>query len=288
VDDASACHPALAAKLSLLSAAALLATLIAAPAQADSLRVCADPSYLPFSDRAGQGFENAVAEAVAKHLGDTVEYTWHSYHIDGGFEAFLAATLGADRCDLVMTVPYGSSGVTTTDPYYVSSYVFVFQRDKGYALSNMEAPLLRELKLGYQRHSLPEAGLRARGLAANATAFDFSDQRQSPRMMLAAVQDGSVDVIVAWEPAVGTFLPDYPDLKAVPVSNAWSRGFPERYSFPISMALRPDATALARRINAVIDDHGAELRTILERHGVRFYRVEEEPEFLTPCASCAP
>jgi hypothetical protein len=47
--------------------------LITLPAAAKSLRVCADPDYLPYSNRAGQGFENKIAETVAKSLGETVE-----------------------------------------------------------------------------------------------------------------------------------------------------------------------------------------------------------------------
>ena len=38
-------------------------------ADANVLRVCADPNYLPFSNKAGQGFENKVAAIMAKALG---------------------------------------------------------------------------------------------------------------------------------------------------------------------------------------------------------------------------
>jgi len=42
------------------------------PAQA-ALRVCADPDYLRIRNRAGQGFENKIAEAVAKALGEKLD-----------------------------------------------------------------------------------------------------------------------------------------------------------------------------------------------------------------------
>src|SRR5688572_2938883 len=41
----------------------------------DVLKVCADPNNLPQSDRAGAGYENKLAEALAKDLGRKVEYT---------------------------------------------------------------------------------------------------------------------------------------------------------------------------------------------------------------------
>src|ERR1700689_4526114 len=99
-----------------------------ATARAEALRACADPDYLPYSNRAGAGFENKIAEAVAKALGETIEYTWASYRGRGGFPQFLSSTLDANRCDVVMNIPYGSREELTTRPYYVSSYVFVFDK----------------------------------------------------------------------------------------------------------------------------------------------------------------
>jgi len=258
-----------------LALAAAVAILVSVSASAGSLKVCADPDYLPFSNRAGQGFENEVAQAVARYLGDTLDYTWWSYRGRGGFEEFLARTLNARQCDLAMSLPYGSGEALTTEPYYVSSYVFVFQRDKRYDLSSMDSPILRQVKVGFEQDTPPEDGLKLRGLVERAIAFDVSEHpNESPRNMLDAVRDGRVDVMITWEPAVGSFLPDYPDLEVVPVPNERALGSPERYSFPISMAVRPDEPALAQRINAVIGDHRADLRTILEHHGVLLYKPE--------------
>ena len=256
-----------------------LATLPGAPARAGSLKVCADPDYLPFSNRAGQGFENDVAQAVAGYLGDTVQYTWSSYRSPGRFEGFLAHTLGARQCDLVMDLPYGSSEALTTRPYYVSSYVFVFQRSRRYDLSSMDSPILRQVKVGFERDTPPEDGLKLRGLVEQAIPFDVGGQENaSPRDLLDAVHDGKVDVMITWEPAVGSFLPDYPDLKVVPVPNERTLGSPERYSFPMSMAVRPDDLSLAQQVDAVIENHRDDIRAILERHGVALYRPETGPQ----------
>ncbi len=80
-------------------------------------------------NRAGEGFENKIAETVAKALGETVEYTWLSYRGHGGFSQFLASTLDEHKCDVVMDIPYGSQEELTTRPYYISSYIFVFKKD---------------------------------------------------------------------------------------------------------------------------------------------------------------
>src|SRR5690606_614850 len=57
---------------------AVRATAASAPDDASGrvLRVCADPNNLPFSNRAGEGFENRLAELVAGEMGATVRYTW--------------------------------------------------------------------------------------------------------------------------------------------------------------------------------------------------------------------
>jgi mxaJ protein len=42
---------------------------------ARELRVCADPNNLPFSNERQEGFENKIAELIARELGATVRYT---------------------------------------------------------------------------------------------------------------------------------------------------------------------------------------------------------------------
>src|SRR5580765_8377278 len=111
-------------------------------AQRTPLRVCADPDYLPFSNRAGEGFENKIAQAVAKALNQKLEYVWASTRGQGGFPEFLARTLDAKKCDVVVDIPYGNREELTTQPYYISSYVFVFKKSKKYDIKSMDSPAL--------------------------------------------------------------------------------------------------------------------------------------------------
>src|SRR4051794_14559785 len=68
--------------------------------QRPALRVCADPNNLPFSNRAGEGFENKIAERPAASLGADLEYTWWAQR-----RGFVRNTLKAGLCDVVMGVP---------------------------------------------------------------------------------------------------------------------------------------------------------------------------------------
>ena len=240
------------------------------PAQGAALRICADPDYVPYSNRAGQGFENKIAEAVSKALGEPLEYTWESTRSRGGFPEFLARTLDANKCDAVMNIPYGSREELTTQPYYVSSYVFVFAR----RLLNQAttAQILKRIKIGFENDTPVEDGLKIRGLIPATIAFDVgSNSTESPEVMLNALDSGQIDVLITWQPAIGAFLRRHPGLEVVPVPNARTLGPPEQYTFPMSMGVRQGNESLKRRLDDVIAKHQSELTSILAQHGVRLY-----------------
>jgi mxaJ protein len=236
------------------------------------LRVCADPNYLPYSNRAGQGFENEVAETVAKAMHRKLKYQWASERGQGGFSQFLSANLDAGKCDVVMDIPYGSMEELTTNPYYVSSYVFVFKKAKHYDISSMDSPVLRKVKVGFEAGTPPETGLKLRRLVLKAKAFHIADtEGESPRDFLQAVQNGKVDIMITWEPAIGAFLSQYPDLEVVAVPNERATGSPEQYSFPMAMAVRKGDKTLKNKLDRVIKSHKSELKAILKKHGVKLY-----------------
>ena len=253
-----------------------LATVITASsilsAQGAPLRVCADPNYLPYSNRAGEGFENKIAEAVAKALGEPLEYTWESMRAKGGFPEFLARTLDANLCDVVMNIPYGSREELTTQPYYVSSYVFVFKKSRKYDIKSMDSAILKQVKIGFESDTPAEGGLKMRGLLPAAAAFDVGgDDAESPVIMLNALDSGQIDVLITWQPAIGAFLQRHPDLEVLPVPNARTLGAPEQYAFPMSMGVRQGNDSLKKRLDDVIARRQPELTSILAQHGVKLY-----------------
>src|SRR6266446_4317323 len=252
-------------------AAAGLAPLVVS-AQRAPLRVCADPDYLPFSNRAGEGFENKIAEAVAKALGQTLQYTWANSRARGGFPEFLALTLDAKKCDVVMGLPYGNREELTTQPYYVSSYVFAFKKSKNYDIKSMDSPVLQKIKIGLEADTPVEDGVKIRGMLTRAKVFDVgSTAGESPATMLNALDKGDIDVLITWEPAIGRFLSRYRDLDLVAVPNARTLGAPEQYVFPISMGVRQADEAFKKRLDQVILDHQSELTAILTQYGVKLY-----------------
>jgi len=245
---------------------------------AKALRVCADPDYLPYSNQAGEGFENKVAEAVARALGEPLEYTLASYRGHGGFSEFLSATLDANKCDVVMNIPYGSREELTTRPYYTSSYVFVFKKTKNYDITSMDSPVLKKIRIGFERDTPAEGGVKMRGMIPRAVAFDVGDHSgESPANMLEALENGQVDVLITWQPVIGAFLRRYSDLEVVAVPSERAMGAPEQYAFPMSMGVRAGDDSLKKRLDDVIVKNQAELTSILKQYGVELYTPQQAP-----------
>lgn len=272
--------PMIRRPLSMLAVGALIISVMASvpPAHAaasaggGTLKVCADPNYLPYSNRDGKGFENDVAQYVAKKLGATIDYTWADSRGHGGYAEYLSRNLDSGQCDVVMNMPYGNQEELTTDPYYVSSYVFISKKAKGYNLESLSTPALQKLKIGFESDTPVEEGLQLRGLVTKSKAYDIGgDSGVSPRSVLEDVENGTLDVMITWQPAVGAYLKDFPDLAVSALPNTRATGSPEMYSFPMSMAVRKNDQALKSRLDALIKNDGPQLQAILKEHGVQMF-----------------
>ncbi|MEA2718841.1 MAG: mxaJ protein [Candidatus Eremiobacteraeota bacterium] len=257
-----------------VAAAFVLAAAAASAARADAqpLRVCADPDYMPFSNRAGQGFENKLAQAVGRALGERVQYVWRSMRGPGGFDQFLHDTLNAGRCDVVMNVPYASENVLVTRPYYVSAYGFVYPKKRRYDITSMDSPVLKGLRIGFEQDTPPETGLKLRALILHATPFDVGDTPgESPADILTAVKSGKVGVAVTWQPSIGYFMRSYPDLAFVALPNSRAAGTIEQYVFPMAMAARKGDTRTRDALDGAIGQNKDELQRVLRSFGVLIY-----------------
>src|SRR5215213_8123978 len=96
------------------------------PAPTRVLHVVADPNNLPFSNDKLEGFENRLAELIAREMNAKVEYTWRAQR-----RGFFRHAFQDDGGDVVLGVPAGFERAMTTAPYYRSSYAFVYRKDRG-------------------------------------------------------------------------------------------------------------------------------------------------------------
>ena len=64
-----------------------------------NLRVCADPSNLPFSNEKGEGFENDIAELLGEKLNIPVVYEFFPQVI-----GYVRNTLNKKKCDILIGI----------------------------------------------------------------------------------------------------------------------------------------------------------------------------------------
>lgn len=257
---------------------AALLLLVAAAPPPRVLRVCADPNNLPFSNRRREGFENRIAELVARELHASLRYAWWPQR-----RGFVRNTLGADRCDLVMGMPASDAQVLTTRPYYTSTYVFLARRSAGPRICSLDDPRLRRLRIGLHfigddyHNTPPAAALARRGIVRNLVGYsiygDYS-RPNPPARLVDAVALGEVDVAIVWGPFAGYFGPRARvPLVSTPVTPP-TDGPAAPFVFAIAAAVRRGDTALRAEVDRALVAKRGEVREILARYGVPLAAVE--------------
>lgn len=245
---------------------------LASAARAETLRVCADPNNLPFSNQRGEGFENRIVDLVARELGATVSYTWWAQR-----RGFVRNTLNAGECDLVPGVASSLEMLTTTRPYYRSTYVFVTRGDRSLRLTSLDDPQLKDLTIGVQMvgddfsNTPPAHALTRRGIVENVRGYmlygDYAEAAPQEHI-LKAVAEGEIDVAIVWGPLAGYFAGrESAPLRLTPVT-PWLDGPALPMVFDISMGVRKGDLALQRRVDAALRARKAEIDAILAEYGV--------------------
>jgi mxaJ protein len=235
------------------------------------LRVCADPNNMPFSNERMDGFENKLAELIARDLGAKVRYTFWAQR-----RGFFRNTLKAGACDVVMGVPSGLEMVLTTKPYYRSSYAFVARKDRGIAVRSFDDPALQKLRIGVQMvgddyvNTPPAHALARRGIINNVVGFmlhgDYA--KEAPNAgILRAVESGALDVAVVWGPLAGFFAKEQGSPLAVtPASAAEDAGLP--LAFDISMGVRKGEKELKKELDVSLERNREAIERLLSTYGV--------------------
>jgi len=236
------------------------------------LRVCADPNNMPFSNENRDGFENRIAALLARSTHARVQYTWWAQR-----RGFIRNTLGARSCDVIMGMPTRSDMVRTTRPYYRSTYVFLYRKDRGYHIASLDDAELRKLRIGvhfigadYGNPPVAQA-LARRGMAKNVVGYsiygDYS-KPNPPAALVDAVARGDVDVAIIWGPFAGYFAPlEHVPLEIVPVQPETDAGS-LRYAFDISVAVRRGDDSLATALQRAMDTNRDAIQRILDRYHV--------------------
>lgn len=239
-----------------------------------TLRVCADPRNMPFSNEAGEGFENRLAEFVADELGKGLSYTYFPLGV-----GFVRNTLGAYRCDVVMGYAQGDELVQNTNAYYRTAWALVVPADGPLAeVTSLAAPELDDARLGVVAGTPPATNLARRGLIGKARPYALmvDTRAQSPVAdMFADLAAGEIDGALAWGPMAGWYAKHSErPLKVILLTNEEGGS---RMAFRITMGVRPSDQEWKRTLNDLIRDNQAQIDRILLDYGVPLLDEDDRP-----------
>lgn len=231
-----------------------------------TLRVCADPNNLPFSNEKGEGFENKIAEFLAAKLHKDLAYAFYP-----GATGFVRNTLNAHLCDVILGMPQGNDLVQPTNPYYRTTYAMVTRAGSDLdGIQNLDDPRLKEKKgrIGLVANTPPGNILAKNGTIGLVKPYPLMvDTRveSSSAAMIHDLETGDIDVALLWGPIAGyyakksnakltvTLLPETPGV---------------RMAFRIGFGVRNSDQNWKRELNNLIGQNKAEIEKILADYGV--------------------
>lgn len=143
---------------------------------------------MPFSNRAGEGFENRLAALMAHDLDRELTFFWWPQR-----RGFVRNIVKAGVCDVIMGMPPGLQELDSTTPYYRSGNVFVTRADRHRDTHSMTDPRLRSLNIGVHLigddgvNVPPAHALAEQGIVKNVSGYsiygDYSEAYPPAKLM---------------------------------------------------------------------------------------------------------
>jgi quinoprotein dehydrogenase-associated probable ABC transporter substrate-binding protein len=239
------------------------------------LRVCADPSNMPFSNEKMEGFENKIADVIADELKVPVEYTW--FPMSTGF---VRMTLFTKRCDIIIGYAQGDELVLNSNAYYRSTYALVTKPGSPLdGLDNLADPKLQGKKIGLVANTPPGILFVRHGLMATAKAYPLVvDTRfdSSAANMIKDIRSGEVEAGVLWGPFAG-FLAKSGGEALTVKPLALEPEVSTKMSYSVTLGVRPSDTDWKKQLNTVLTKRRADIEKILLSYGVPLIDDQGKP-----------
>lgn len=258
-----------------------LVCLASVPAFADAedktLRVCADPNNLPLSHQNKQGYENKIAELLAKDLGWKVEYAWFPQRM-----GFIRNTLRARdpetnkwKCDLVTGVSPDSDMTSNTKPYYRSTYALAYVKGKGLDsvqkaedLAKLPPEKLKSLKIGVVARTPAVDWLLKHKLFEQAVPYQIQTgdpEQYQGQIVEKDLAGGKLDAAIIWGPMAGYFAKKSSvPMAVIPIPSQGDI----KMDYGIAMGMRRGEKEFKQQIEAALEKNKPEINKILTEYGV--------------------
>jgi len=250
------------------------------------LRVCADPNNLPQSNSHGEGYENKIAEALARDLGRTIEYTFFPQRM-----GFVRNTLRARdeatqqfKCDLIVGVPKGYDLTATTQPYMRSTYALVFAPRAEFSGIHSAEDLLKlpdetrhALRIGLFARTPASDWVLQNGLIDHAVFYppQSGDPNETAEMIVErALMAHTIDAAILWGPIAG-FLVNRHTGQDAWVAAPFKPDPKIKFDYEISMGVRFGENAWKDQLDSWIGAHHDEITQILTSYHVPLLALGE-------------
>ncbi|MDN3523384.1 quinoprotein dehydrogenase-associated putative ABC transporter substrate-binding protein [Halomonas ramblicola] len=242
----------------------------------EALRVCADGNNLPFSNEAGEGFENRIAELMAEDLGVPLVYVWAPQVM-----GFVRNTLELRVCDVMIGAAAGYEFVQNTNEYYRSIYSLVVPEGSDLEATSLTDPALQDRRIGVVTETPPLVVLRRAGARIESYPLMVDTRVRAPvRDAIDDVVAGNTEGAVLWGPLAGYYAARQdPPLRVIPLVDDDSEA---RLEYRITMGIRHGEPHWKDWLNDFIDRRQDRINAILMEYGVPL--LDRHGELLAPAA----
>jgi quinoprotein dehydrogenase-associated probable ABC transporter substrate-binding protein len=266
-----------------LIAITLLATVTSISYAKEKFKVCADPLNPPYSTKKLDGFENKIADLLAKELGQTVEYTWLPQRIGFIRNTLMAHPKESDvdsdeyKCDVVMGLPTGYDLTETTIPYYRSTYVLLIAKGRGWdditqdaaQLTNVSLERQEKLKIamfdqGPGTSWLQKSGLLDYGIPYQSMSGD--DENNVAMQVSKDLKVKKIDMVIIWGPMAGYIISQSPKNSYTMIPMKTSMGV--KFDFPMSMGVRKSDKDRKAVLDRLIAKNSKEIKAIIASYNI--------------------
>jgi len=239
----------------------LLSTIVAAPAvaagaeDAKPLRLCADPTNLPFSsdDPKNPGLYLEIGQMVARTLGRPVTYSWYKSYFG---KRTVRETLLSKQCDAMIGLPLVDDfmGPAVIFSAAIAKEGYALVSAKGRSIAGVDD--LRGLRVAVQFQSTPQNLLALRDEIVKVTVL-------SPEEGLKVLDQGKADVAFIWAPVAGWLNRTVYGEKFQIKTTAG-----EGLSWSTAIGFAKASTGLRDEVNAVLPSLQGDIDKLFVKYGV--------------------
>ena len=219
------------------------------------LRLCADPTNLPFSsdNPATPGVYLEIGQALAKALGRPVSYDWYKSYFG---KRTVRVTLLGKQCDamigLTPSEDFMGPAVIFSKPIIKEGYALVTA--KGRKLSRIDD--LKQLRVAVQYQTTPQNLLAMRDEIEKVTVL-------SPEEGMKALDQGKVDVAFIWGPVAGWLnKTEYNDRYAIQTADG------EGLLWPVAIGFAKGSKELRDQVDAQLPAMATIISDITAKYGL--------------------